>query len=166
MEIPGIQNSDPIFGSDTAEQASDLDKDAFLNLLVAQMRAQDPLAPTGNEEMIAQLAQFSSLEQMQNLNDNILGMTVLQQNNALLEQLVSGSALIGKSVAFIDPDTGEATTGEVHSVKIEEGLAVLNIDGRDVPLANVTEVTGDDTPDSGSDTGSDDGSDNGSDDDA
>ena len=142
MEIPGIHTTDPIFGSEAADQASDLDKDAFLNLLVAQLRSQDPLAPTANEEMIAQLAQFSSLEQMQNLNENILGMTVLQQNNALLEQLVSGSALIGKSVVYSHPETGEPTTGEVSSVKIQDGLAVLSIDGQDVPLANVTEVNG------------------------
>ena len=45
-----------------------LDKDTFLKLLVEQMRYQDPLAPTDNAQMIAQLAQFSSLEQMNNLN--------------------------------------------------------------------------------------------------
>lgn len=150
MEIPGIQSNDPIFGADAAGQ-SDLDKDAFLNMLVAQLKSQDPLAPTANEEMIAQLAQFSSLEQMQNLNDNILGMTVLQQNNALLEQLVSGSALIGKTVQYVDPSTGEPATGEVVSVKIEDGLAVLNIGGEDVPLANVTEVNGAADPGAGSD---------------
>ncbi len=152
MEIPGIESNDPIFGA-TPDQAADLDKDAFLNLLVAQLKAQDPLSPTANEEMIAQLAQFSSLEQMEDLNDNILGMTVLQQNNALLEQLVSGSALIGKSVEYIDPETGEPSSGEVNSVKVEDGLAVLNIGGQDVPLANVTEVTGDAGTGGSSDSG-------------
>ena len=47
----------------------DLDKDAFLRLLTTQLSNQDPLNPTEDREFIAQMAQFSSLEQMQNLND-------------------------------------------------------------------------------------------------
>ena len=48
---------------------NDLDKDAFLRLLVTQLRSQDPLSPMEDREFIAQMAQFSSLEQMQNLNE-------------------------------------------------------------------------------------------------
>ena len=47
---------------------SSLDKDDFLLLLVTQMQYQDPLEQTDNTEYVAQLAQFSELEQMQNLN--------------------------------------------------------------------------------------------------
>jgi len=90
--------------------------------------------------MLAQLAQFSSLEQMTELNDNIVGLAVLQQSNALMSQLTSSSALIGQNVRYSDPATGEARWGSVASVKIEEGLAVLNIGGENVPLANVLEV--------------------------
>ena len=50
------------------KSGSTLDKEAFLKLLVAQMKYQDPLEPTSNTEYIAQLATFSSLEEMQNLN--------------------------------------------------------------------------------------------------
>ena len=46
---------------------SGLDKDAFLQLLVAQMKYQDPLEPTSNTEYISQLATFSELEEMQNM---------------------------------------------------------------------------------------------------
>lgn len=52
----------------TRKVDNDLGKDAFLQILVAQMANQDPLSPTSDTEFIAQMAQFSSLEQMQNMN--------------------------------------------------------------------------------------------------
>jgi flagellar basal-body rod modification protein FlgD len=139
MEIPGINASDPLAGAASTSESA-LGKDAFMKLLATQLRNQDPLAPAQNEEMLAQLAQFSSLEQMNELNDNIVGLAVLQQSNALMSQLTSSSALIGQEVRYTDPDSGDAQWGQVASVKIEEGLAVLNIGGKDVPLANVLEV--------------------------
>lgn len=126
----------------TPESSESLGKDAFMQLLVSQMRNQDPMSPTSNEDFIAQLAQFSSLEQMEELNGNILGLAVLQQSNALMAQLTDSAALIGKEVRYVDPTSGDEMTGNVTSVKIEDGLAVLNIDGEDVPLGNVTEITG------------------------
>lgn len=144
MEVNAVGAS----GTQTSTAASSqtaLGKQAFLELLVTQLENQDPLNPTSNEDMIAQLAQFSSLEEMQNLNENILGLAVLQQSNALLSQLTDSSALIGRTVNYQDPLTGEPASGQVDSVKItEDGIAVLNVGGLDVPLANVLEVTGDD----------------------
>ena len=138
MDISGISANDPIFGSDV--EKSELDKDAFMDLLVVQMKNQNPLEPAKNEEMLAQLAQFSSLEQMEEVNQNLIGLAVLQQSNALMEQLTNSSGLIDKSVQYVDPTSGEAMWGQVESVKIEDGLAVLNIGGKDVPLAGVLEV--------------------------
>jgi len=119
-----------------------LGKDAFMQLLVSQLQNQDPINPQSNEDFIAQLAQFSSLEQMEQLNDSFLGLAVLQQSNALMSQLTEGSALIGQSVTYADPVSGELTSGEVTSVRIEDGIAVLNVEGRDVPLMSVVEITG------------------------
>ena len=138
MDITGISANDPIYGSAVSE--SQLDKGAFMDLLVTQMKNQDPLEPSKNEEMLAQLAQFSSLEQMEELNENIFGLAVLQQSNALMAQLTNSSSLIDKSVQYVDPTTGDELWGTVQSVKIEEGLAVLNINGTDVPLAGIIEV--------------------------
>jgi flagellar basal-body rod modification protein FlgD len=158
MEMTGISNTDPIAGATQgAPAASSLDKDAFLKLLVSQVKNQDPLQPAGSTEYVAQLAQFSSLEQMQNLNDNIVGLALLQQNNALLSQLTQSSALIGQTVEWTDPETGAVHSGEVSSVKLQDGLALLEIDGQDVPLGYVTQVIGPATDDGGTDTGTDEG---------
>ena len=139
MDINGISASDPIFGTEGAKQ-SQLDKDSFMDLLVTQLKYQDPLDPAKNEDMLAQLAQFSSLEQMEQLNDNIVGLAVLQQSNELMSQLTSSSALIGQTVKYSSGAEGEESWGTVDSVKIEEGQAVLVIDGDDIPLGNIIEV--------------------------
>jgi len=138
--ITGIQATDPIAGAAQATGGQAMGKDAFMKLLVNQIRNQDPMAPTDNQQFIAQLAQFSSLEQMQTMNENIVGLAVLQQNNALLEQLTSSSALIGQQVTWADATTGVERSGVVSSVKIVDGLAVLRVGAEDVPLATVVQV--------------------------
>ncbi len=145
MTINGIQSTDPLTSPTSAPAAtgsSALGKDAFMTLLVDQIKNQDPLSPSDNTQYLAQLAQFSSLEQMQSLNDNIVGLAVLQQNNALMSQLTQSSTLIGQTVMYTDPSTGESATGAVGSVKIQDNVALLSINGEDVPLANVTQVLG------------------------
>ena len=152
MSIPGINNNDNFYAD--AVGGSQMGKEAFMELLVQQLKNQDPLSPMDNDKFIAQLTQLSSLEGIQNLNDNMVGLAMLQQGNALMSQLTQSSALIGKEVTYIDLNTGEEQTGTVLSVKIEDGLAVLNIDGEDVPLASVIEITeGDSTIDGDTDAG-------------
>ena len=153
MELSGISSNDSIFGASSTNGSDELGKDTFMTLLVEQLKNQDPLKPTANEQFVSELANFSSLEeaeklntQMTELNENILGMVVLQQSNALLSQLTESSNLIGKEVKFYDFETQGTLQGSVDSVKIEDGLALLKIDGADVPLANVTEVLGENEP--------------------
>lgn len=143
MQIPGTSATDPSFASVNPYASQELDRDAFMQLLVTQLANQDPLEPVKNEEFVAQLANFSSLEQLETLNDNILGMTALNHSNALLSQLTQGSALIGKEVKWLDPETGESFSGIVDTVKIEDGFALLNVGGDDIPLVNVTEILND-----------------------
>ncbi len=140
MSISGISNNDSSFAD--AVGGAQMGKEAFMELLVQQLKNQDPLSPMDNDKFVAQLTQLSSLEGIQNLNENMVGLAMLQQSNALMSQLTQSSALIGDEVRYIDMETGEERTGIVQSVKIEDGLAVLNIDGEDVPLASITEVTG------------------------
>jgi flagellar basal-body rod modification protein FlgD len=153
MELSGIASGAFGLGNNGAATSEELGKDAFMKLLVSQLQNQDPINPQSNENFIAQLAQFSSLEQMENLNDSFVGLAALQQSNALMSQLTEGSQLIGQNVSYQDPSTGEVKSGAVESVRIQNGIAVLNVEGQDVPLLHVLEVTG--HGDEGADDGAD-----------
>ena len=159
MDIPGISSGSSSFATSSETATQELDQNAFMSLLVTQLENQDPLSPVQNEDFVAQLATFSSLSELEQLNDNILAMITLNQSNALLSQLTQGSALIGHEVNWTDPSTGESRTGTVDSVRIEDGLAILNIAGEDIPLAAVDQIlgagdeSGDETTTSDGDTG-------------
>lgn len=73
-----------------------LGKDDFLKLLLVQMQNQDPLSPVDNKEMLAQLAQFSSLEQMQGVSDRLDTLLLAQSSNNQL----STTSLVGRGVAY------------------------------------------------------------------
>ena len=93
METNGIKDTTNVYWFKEKDNISDtskkedtpIDKDAFLKLLVTQLKYQDPLQPMEDTEFIAQLAQFSSLEQIQNLNASIknLGLEILDSMNSL-----------------------------------------------------------------------------------
>lgn len=95
-----------------------LDKDAFLQLLVAQMKYQDPLEPTSNTEYISQYATFSELEQMQNMSASM--------------DLFRASSLVGQTVLLKVTDSeGRETTvqGNVDYVVYERNKAYLSVNG-------------------------------------
>jgi len=136
LATSGVSNSIEDIISKTSNAAAtrktggDLGKDDFLNLLVTQLRYQDPLNPTNDKEFIAQMAQFSSLEQMQNMNG------VLNNSQAF--------NLIGKDVTATttDPKTLEVKTvkGLVSTVKMSNGKTYLVINNQDVEADKVTQV--------------------------
>ena len=143
MDLSGLTAVDPAPGfQNSGSSGADLDRDAFMQLLVAQLTNQDPLEPVNNEDFTAQLAQFSSLEQLESMNETLATLTLLQQGNALLSQLSESSALIGQQVAWSDPELGFSGEGTVESIELIEGITYLAIGENKVPLAYVTEVQG------------------------
>lgn len=76
------------------EHKTSLDQDAFLKIMIAQLNHQDPNNPMDDKEMTAQLAQFSSLEMLTNINTNIKTLVESQNQNTIL----SGVSYIGKSI--------------------------------------------------------------------
>ncbi len=110
----------------------ELGKDAFLQLLVLQMKNQDPLSPQDNTAMVAQLAQFSALEAQTNLNKQFetLSGNVDQLN------FISGSQLLGRTVTGLDVEGG-LRTGVVQSVHLDGSLVMLDVDGTLMSMANI-----------------------------
>ncbi len=117
-------------GSAAARNIGELGKTEFLNLLVTQLRYQDPLNPVDDKQFIAQLAQFSSLEQMQNMNNSIT------QSQAY--------SLLGKKVeaSVTDESTKEVTAvqGYVSAVKTRFGKVYVVVNGKDIPVESITNV--------------------------
>ena len=112
------------------EGNNDLDKQAFLKLLVAQMKYQDPMEPTDNTEYVSQLAQFSSLEAMNNVSQSV----DLQRATGLIGKVVTAS--------ISDAVTGVATekTGSVQFVSQSGNKTYLTIDGEQYELDDVSKV--------------------------
>jgi flagellar basal-body rod modification protein FlgD len=98
---------------DSTTGASTLGKDSFLQLLVTQMQNQNPLDPQDNSEFVAQLAQFSSLETMQNLSTSVDAIGGMYQSS----QALQASSLVGRSVIVdsgsTNVDTTKGMTGQV-----------------------------------------------------
>lgn len=111
-------------------KSSALDKDAFLQLLVTQMKYQDPLEPTDNTEYVSQLATFSSLEEMQNMT------------NAM--EITRASSLVGQyvTVNVKNETTGNTTLtgGKVDYVVVENNKAYLNINGKNYSIDDLDSV--------------------------
>ena len=89
-----LDSSKSVAAGPSATQPSVLGKDDFLNLLISQMQNQDPLNPTDSVEFTAQLAQFSSLEQLGNVNDNLVELKNFQASNNNSQAI----SLIGKTI--------------------------------------------------------------------
>jgi flagellar basal-body rod modification protein FlgD len=103
-----------------------LGKDEFLKLLTAQLQQQDPTQPMDNTEFVAQLAQFSSLEQMSNVNDTLTKMltaqtTSLQTGSA---ELVGKTAMLSGDEITLEPGDTSAKIG----INLDKAAAGATVD--------------------------------------
>ena len=125
------QNS--IDSTETSNQSDITGKNEFLQLLVTQLKNQDPLDPVKNQDFVAQLAQFNSLEQMINLNSNFEKMLSLQQ-------MTQASCLIGATVTWQDAD-GNQMSGVVSQIAMIDQQANLVVGTNNVTLDQVLSIS-------------------------
>ena len=142
-----LQNSTTQMQKAEKEQkgpSTELDGDAFLTLMIEQLKNQDPLEPMDNSQMIAQQAALTQVTELQKMNENI------STNNMIIQ----ATSLVGKEVTLIDPnDTTKTITGTVTSANFTSSTATVTVNGEEYPLGLVMSVGPDKTASSG-DSGS------------
>ena len=106
------------------DKRSALDKDAFLKLLLTELKYQDPLNPTDDKAFIAQMAQFSTLEQMQNMSKVL--------------SLSQSCSMIGHTISAQTKD--KEISGTAEAVVIRNGVPYIKVDGDEAPLDSVIEI--------------------------
>ncbi|MCW2578769.1 MAG: flgD [Blastococcus sp.] len=118
----------------TVDRPDQLGKDAFMKLLVAQMRYQDPSKPVDSSQMMSQTATFSQVEKLEQLVTQNASMLVLQES-------ATAGALVGRTATYTDA-TGASVTGVVTSVRLasKASEAVAVIDGAKIPVGRLTEI--------------------------
>jgi flagellar basal-body rod modification protein FlgD len=111
-----------------------LDQKDFLKLLITQMTSQDPMNPMSNENFMAQMAQFSTLQETQTMSGNI---TQLRSE----QQVLQANSMLGKTVS-LQVDDSTATSGVVSAVHINaEGTPQIIVDGAAYNLNQITTIS-------------------------
>ncbi len=117
---------------------SELGKNEFLKILTTQLQHQDPLSPMENTEFIAQMASFSTVEQILNLNKTVEGISnALNSNSVSQAVMYLGTKIEAKSA----DESGEPIEGTVEKVGFQNGIPYLQVGENKVNLTDLLSVT-------------------------
>lgn len=139
-----------------AASKQSMGKDEFLKLLITQLQYQDAMNPMDDKEFISQMAQFSSLEQLQNLSCVMeKGLQSLTESQDMLNERMAGTAalmldylaagsvnlglnLLGREIAY--QSGNEEKTGTATALSKEEGYFKIIVSGEEVSMADIISV--------------------------
>lgn len=132
--VPGIggssSNSNNAVSQALANNNQFVSQNTFLTLLITQLKNQDPMNPQDSSQFVAQLASFSSLEQMTQLNKNI---------TQVLENSVTG--LMGQTVTVADPSTQSGfTQGVVSGIVYYADGPAIQVNGKNYALSSIQNI--------------------------
>ena len=147
MDFPLKMNNEELFKTKVAVESfnkalykngrkvkSTLGKDDFLKLLIVQLENQDPTKPMEDKAFIAQMAQFSSLEQMTEMNKTLSNLIVNNKvNNAY--------SLLGKWVEVLDKNTNRLENGMVTEVSFDNGIPTVSFNGLNYSVDDIVKVS-------------------------
>ncbi|MDF2557338.1 MAG: flagellar hook capping protein [Bacillales bacterium] len=125
-------NSSVNNNSQTSTPKSTLGKDDFLKILTTQLSNQDPSSPLNDKDFIAQMATFSSLEQMTNLNKMFEKFSSLQMGQY--------ASTIGKEIKWTPDGSTEPTTGVVTGISKDNGNFFYMVGNQKVPMEQVSQI--------------------------
>lgn len=141
-----VNNSSPAGKTQSPANANSImNKDDFLKLLIAQMTHQDPTSPMDSGQFVTQMAQFTSLEQTQNMGSAIDQLVASQSDNSIADR----AAMIGKEITWTQTQTdqnghgvSDSLSGMVSAVRIKDGkVSYVVKDGDIVDPEAITQIT-------------------------
>ncbi|MEI6519297.1 MAG: flagellar hook capping FlgD N-terminal domain-containing protein [bacterium] len=110
-----------------------LDRNTFINLLLTEIKYQDPLKPMDNKDMIAQLAQFSALEQTQQLNTKMDSMSSTMDST-------KATSMLGHKVVVQGVDDQTPSTGNVTAIMYDGTTPNVVVNGKSYPLTGIQRI--------------------------
>ncbi len=110
-----------------------MDGEMFLQLLVAQLRAQDPSSPMDTNAMMTQTSQLASMEQLTTMSN-------LTQESFSLQMRMAASGLIGKEVSYVDAD-GKEQKGIATAVSFADAVPMVTVGDKSIRLDAISGVT-------------------------
>lgn len=118
-----------------------LSKEDFLQLLLCQLKQQDPLEPVSNTEFLAQMSQLTSVETLQDLNKKMEQLVTLQQLAWEQQEIAYSASLLGRIVEAVNPENGKVVRGKVLGFYQDNGTIYLQLDNKAVPMYWVNKVS-------------------------
>jgi len=139
-DVSGITSSLAATTAAAAATTSILGKDDFLQLLTTQLRYQDPLKPMDNTAFVSQMAQFSSLEQMANLNTSFTNFSTLLSSSLNMQNTL---AFLDKTVVANDTlNSGKTVEGKVTGIDYKTAMLIVDIAGvtRNISVGDILQI--------------------------
>lgn len=150
-EITNLQNQTAFTQSNTTDRktSSTNDSNMFLNLMLQQLKNQDPTQPTDNTEWLSQLAQYSSLEQMTQMNTGLTNcmnyISAMYNDMAMNAEITQTLSMVGKEVTITVPDENDSSkttevTGKVTEANFKDGTGKVKVNGEYYSISNITSI--------------------------
>lgn len=147
-ELTNMQNATAYNTAKRSPSNDVSDSNMFLNLMLQQLKTQDPTEPTDNTQWLAQLAQYSSLEQMTQMNSGLADcmnyVSAIYNDMAMNSEINQTLSLIGKEVTInVKGEEGkpdEEIVGKVTEANFKDGTGKVKVNGEYYPITNITVV--------------------------
>lgn len=150
-EITNLQNQTAFSQASSTERttSSTNDSNMFLNLMLQQLKNQDPTEPTDNTEWLSQLAQYSSLEQMTQMNSGLTNcmnyISAMYNDMAMNSEITQTLSMVGKEVTITIPDEKDSSktteiTGKVTEANFKDGTGKVKVNGEYYSISNITSI--------------------------
>lgn len=144
MAVTGIAAQTDIFAKEPVKpvdgSGNAFGQDAFLKLLVSQLRFQDPSEPVDNEAFLGQMAQFTGVEQMVKLNKSMEKLSGSSMKTDAVAMLGAEVTILPSSQVLKEGESPLQVTGIVKQIRFEGSDAMLEVNGLEYSMADVVKV--------------------------